>query len=184
MQKKLRLILLVLVLVLVLGGAYAGYHALRDKIGVPTAPAQISETFADCTVYDAQGEPFALSSLLGKPILLNFWATWCPYCVEEFPDLQRLYEAYGDKINFLMANYTDGARETVETAGAFIAENGYTFPVCFDKDSSALEAYLVYSFPTTVFLAPDGTVVYRQSGAMTYAAAEAQILALLGESAS
>ncbi len=184
MQKKLRAILLAIVLVLVLGGAYAGYHKLRDQMPLSGlfSPVRVSETFADCTVYQADGSPAALSSLLGKPVLLNFWATWCPYCVEEFPDLQRAYEDFGDKVNFVMVNVTDGVRETVETASAFVAENGYTFPVYYDKDSSAQRAYGVYSFPTTALLSADGTLVALRPGAMTYEMVAAQLASLLQQS--
>lgn len=170
MQKKLRFFLLLLVFVLLLGGAYAGYRKLQPSVNTPDAPISVTpaESFADCTVYDANGEPVALSSLLGKPVFLNFWATWCPYCVEEFPELQRAFEEYGDKVHFAMINYTDGVRETVETASAFTEENGYTFPVYYDLDSAALEQYGVFSFPTSALLSADGVLTERRTGAVTY----------------
>ena len=180
MQKKLRFLLLALVFVLLLGGAYAGYRKLGSKL-LPdsSAPAEMSEQFMDCTFYNAAGEPVALSSLLGKPTLVNFWATWCPFCLEEFPELQKVFEDYGDRVNFVMVNDTDGVRETVETASSFLAETGYTFPVYFDRDSSAVSTYAVYNFPTTLFLAPDGALKFRYAGAMTYEMVAAQLDALL-----
>ena len=174
MQKKIRVILLLLVFVLVLGGAYAAYHKLSPRLESPSpaAPVEAAESFVDFTVYDADGNPVALSSLLGKPVLVNYWATWCPYCVQEFPAMQEAYEAFGDRVNFVMVNITDGVRETVQTASDFIAENGYTFPVYFDSAESACDAYGVYSYPTTLFLAADGTRIYQFPGALQYESIE------------
>ena len=183
MQKKLRFVLLAVVLVLVLGGAYAGYQKLGSTVQTPDISVSVpaSESFTDCTVYTADGRNVALSSLLDKPVVVNFWATWCPFCVEEFPELQKAFEDYGDKVNFAMVNYTDGVRETVETASAYIAENGYTFPVYYDLDSSALDNYGVYSFPTTLIFAPDGSQAFRYSGALTYEMVAGRLEALTAQ---
>lgn len=181
MQKKLRLLILVLVFVLVLGGAYAAYHRLRTDVEVPAPPAaaERSDSFIDFTVYTAEGEPVKLSSLPGKPTLINFWATWCPYCLQEFPEMQSAFDAYGDKVNFAMVDATDGARETFEKAKSFLEENGYTFPGYYDLDTDALNAYGVYNLPTTILLDAKGTIVFRHAGALTYEILEQQILKLL-----
>ena len=181
MQKKLRLLILVLVFVLVLGGAYAAYQRLRADVDVPAlpTPAELSDSFADFTVYTADGEQVKLSSLLGKPTLVNFWATWCPYCLQEFPEMQRAFDDYGDKVNFAMVDATDGVRETVENAKGFLEENGYSFPGYYDLDTEALNAYGVYNFPTTILFDADGTIVFRHAGAMTYEILEGQFLKLL-----
>lgn len=120
----------------------------------------------DFTVYNLEGDPVQLSDYFGKPIVLNFWASWCGPCKMEMPDFQKKYEAMGEKISFLMVNMTDGGRETVESASDFIAEQGYTFPVFYDKDSDAANAYSVYSLPTTYFIDAQGCAVAQATGSI------------------
>lgn len=70
----------------------------------------------------------------------------------EMPDFEEKYRELGGEINFLMVNMTDGSRETVKTASAFIEKKGYTFPVYYDTESNAAITYNVYSLPTTYFI--------------------------------
>ena len=74
----------------------------------------------DFNVYDKDGNTVHLSVFFGKPIVLNFWASWCGPCQSEMPDFNEKYAELGDDIHFVMVNMTDGGRETVETASAFI----------------------------------------------------------------
>ena len=74
----------------------------------------------DFEVIDKEGNPVKLSSFFGKPIVLNFWASWCGPCQSEMPDFNEKYAELGGDVHFVMVNMTDGGRETVETASAFI----------------------------------------------------------------
>lgn len=103
----------------------------------------------DFTVYDADGNEVLLSEYFGKPIVLNFWASWCSPCQMEMPDFHEKYLEIGEDVQFLMINMTDGSRETVEIASEFIEEKGYTFPVFYDTKSDAAMTYGAYSLPTT-----------------------------------
>ena len=117
----------------------------------------------DFTVYDGDGNPVSLSDFIGKPVIVKFWASWCGPCKSEMPDFEEVYTKYGDDIHFLMINSTDGSRETVETAKAFIAEQGYTFPVYFDTDYDASTTYGVSGIPMTFFIDAEGhAVAYGQ----------------------
>ena len=120
----------------------------------------------DFTVYDADGEAVSLSDFAGTPVVLNFWASWCGPCQSEMPDFEQAYQDYGDRVQFLMVNATDGSRETVDTASAFVQEQGYTFPVYYDTDNDASMTYGVYALPTTYFIGADGSAVARASGAL------------------
>ncbi|MDD3413880.1 MAG: TlpA disulfide reductase family protein [Lachnospiraceae bacterium] len=121
---------------------------------------------ADFTVVDSNGEERTLNSFIGKPIVLNFWASWCPPCKGEFPDFQTAYEKYGSDVEFVMVNLTDGVRETKETAADYIDSNGYTLPIYYDIEQSASNAYSIYSIPTTYFIDADGKIETSAQGAI------------------
>lgn len=116
------------------------------------------------TVENAAGEEVELYSFVGKPIVLNFWASWCGPCKMELPDFQSAYEAYGEEVEFLLVNLTDGMQETKETAAAFMESEGYTLPVYYDTKQEAAYAYQVYSIPTTYLIDASGEVVAKASG--------------------
>ena len=124
------------------------------------------------TVYDLEGNEVNLTDFFGKPIIVNFWASWCGPCKMEMPDFNEAYETYKDEIEFLMVNMTDGSRETVEKASSFITESGYTFPVYYDTDYSAAITYSVSSLPTSYFLNADGELVTYARGAINAATLE------------
>ena len=120
----------------------------------------------DFTVYDAEGNEVRLSDYQGTPVVMNFWASWCGPCQSEMPDFNEAYEEQGEEIYFLMINMTDGSRETVESASAFVEGEGYTFPVFYDTASEAAMTYGAYSLPTTYFIDAEGHAIAKASGAI------------------
>ena len=183
-QKKTRLLVLALGLVLLLGGAALLYGRLSQDIEAQTLGTQQSATsgstsesssaegaqkereqMPDFTVVDGDGNPVSLSDFFGKPIILNFWASWCGPCKMEMPDFEEAYAELGKDIHFLMVNMTSG-RETLESAAAFIEEQGYSFPVYYDTDADAAMSYGVYSLPTTLFIDADGYGIAQATGAI------------------
>ena len=116
------------------------------------------------TLLDRNGNAVKLSDFYGKPIVLNFWASWCPPCKAELPDFDAAYKKYEGEVVFLMVNMTDGDRETVATAKQFVESMGYTFPVYFDTKYEAAYAFGVSSIPQTYFFDADGNVVARATG--------------------
>ena len=176
MESKKKFLILVLVFALLMGGAYVLYTQLGDTLTpdrLQTQPTQDSTDATlpqnkapDFTVYDAEGNEVKLSSCIGKPVVLNFWASWCGPCQSEMPDFQKKYEELGDKIQFLMVNMTTG-RETLDSAKGFVAEKGYTFPVFYDTKEQAAIAYSVYSLPTTYFIDAEGNLVAQATGAIS-----------------
>lgn len=124
-------------------------------------------TAPDFVVYNEKGEKVKLSDFKGKPVVLNFWATWCYYCKEEMPDFDKAFEKYPD-VQFLMVNVTDNVQETVESAKEFVQKKGYKFDVFFDTEQSATSAYYVSGLPATFFIDKDGQLVTRASGMLDY----------------
>lgn len=175
MRQKLIVLLFVFIfIILILGAAVLydrfGSHMDTDMLAgthsnaaVQTAPAA-----PDFTVQDRNGNDVRLSDYLGTPVVINFWATWCGYCIQEMPDFEKAWQEYGDQVAFLMINQTDGMQETVKSATAHADSAGYTFPIYFDTQMEAAIAYNVTSIPATYFIGADGTLVTKSKGMMDY----------------
>ena len=88
----------------------------------------------DFTVINNEGESVSLSDFFGKPIIVNFWASWCGPCKMELPEFEKAYKTYGEEIEFLMVNLTDEYGETVESVKKFTKDNKYNFPLYFDTE--------------------------------------------------
>jgi len=147
------------------GTATTTANGTTAATGGTTAPQTPTTPAPDFTAYTAAGEAVKLSEYKGKPIVLNFWASWCGPCQSEMPDFDAKHKALGDKVQFLMVNMT-GGRETLATAKKFIADKGYTFPVLYDTEADAATVYGVYSLPTTYFVDANGNLVAQATGAI------------------
>ena len=184
--KVLKLIIWVLLFATVITGAYILYNRLSAQVQLPgigeDAAAQSSSVYQapDFTVYDLEGNPHTLCDFTGKPVVLNFWASWCGPCKSEMPTFQKFYEEYGDQVHFLMVNLTDGGQETVQTASAYIASCGYTFPVYYDTQREAAYQYGVNAVPVTYFIDAQGKMLGGASGALSAERLQQGIDHLLG----
>lgn len=130
-----------------------------------SVPAELQ--IPDFTMYDLDGNEVKLSDFVGKPIIVNFWATWCGPCKNEMPYFQNMYDKYGDQVTFIMLNATDGARDTVEKVKKFVSDTGYTFPVYYDTEMSGIILYGVYAYPSTLIINADGTIYNGHVGGLT-----------------
>ena len=177
MNQKKTVCIIVLALIVMLGGAKFLYDRIGSQVERESLAVQEQQSeegtqqkekilAPDFTVYDREGSEVHLSDYLGKPVILNFWASWCGPCQMEMPDFEEKYLELGESIQFLMINMTDGGRETVKSASEFISKAGYTFPVFYDREASAAMAYQAYSLPMTFFIDAEGYAIAQATGAI------------------
>ena len=136
----------------------------------------------DFTAEDYNGNEVKLSDYIGTPIVLNFWASWCPPCREEMPHFNKVSEEYSDdELIFLMVDLVDGQGETVESGKQHVEESGYTFTVLFDTKQEAAITYGLSSIPLTVFIDKDGYIEGVARGAINEETLRYGITLILGE---
>lgn len=126
----------------------------------------------DFTLTDQYGNSHTLSDYKGKTVFLNFWATWCPPCRAEMPDIQELYETYdqeGDDALVILgvASPNIGGEQSEEGVKKFLEDNGYTYPVLMDTTGEQFMNYGVFSYPTTFMIDRDGNVFGYVSGQLS-----------------
>ena len=155
MKKLIILILTVLMLCLGAASADTGF-----ELGKP---------FMDFTAADTEGNTFTLSEALKdhEAVLLNIWATWCGPCQSEFPDLEKAYQQYKDKVAFIALSYDDG--DTNEKIAAFKEEYNLTFPMGRDEGSALYNYVAQYGVPTTVVIDRFGNTGFLRLGSFNTA---------------
>jgi peroxiredoxin len=167
MDKGTKIIIVIAVCALLLMLSTFGYDIFfkKDK---PQVQSLLSSSLVqdknnsapDFTVQDADGNNVSLSDFKGKPVVLNIWVSWCPFCKAEMPDYENMYREYKAKgVIFMMINQTDGKKETTSTAKKFLKENNYTFTAFFDTKYAASEAFGVSTIPDSFFINKDGKIV-------------------------
>lgn len=119
----------------------------------------------DFKLKDLNGKEVSLSDLRGKKVFLNFWASWCPPCKAEMPDIERLYEETKDSDLVILAVNLGEDKDTVKS---FIDKNNYKFRILLDSDQTVAEQYSITSIPTSFFIDKNGIIVSKKIGAMTY----------------
>lgn len=111
------------------------------------------------------GKTVALKDNQGKPTLINFWASWCPPCKVEMPHIQKAYETYDDRVNFLMVNLT--AMDQINDVKNFLKNEGYNFPVLLDQTGDVGMLYQSVSIPTTFVVDQQGIIAEHIIGPMS-----------------
>jgi len=169
MKQSTKAIIWTAATILVIGGSLFAYQMLKNnydetqQTSSQTSSSEIQLTPAsDFTVYDADGNEVTLSSKFGKPIVLNFWASWCGPCQSELPDFNKVYAELGGQVEFFMVNLDSAGTE--DDVQDFLTENGYTFPVYYDTNYEGAIAYGVTGIPASYFINSDGNIVVTQHG--------------------
>jgi peroxiredoxin len=142
------------------------------------SPLAVGQPAPDFTTHDTHDNVVALQAYHGRPVVLNFWATWCVPCRQELPVLQAAYEAYRDKGLVILAISQDVA-EKKETVRSYVANLGVTFPPLLDPQGSVAAHYNIFLLPSTIFIDPAGTVVAMHFGPMTRPQIDKHLVAIL-----
>ncbi|MCG8401194.1 MAG: TlpA family protein disulfide reductase [Firmicutes bacterium] len=184
---KIRLITLIVVLVLVAAGFFftrsgddgdlagaelAGEVSLTHPGEQKTVDPDMSPP--DFFITGKDEKVTSLAELKGKPVLINFWTTRCPPCVDEMPDLDKLYREYGNEVEFILINIT-AQEKSVADVTTFLADNNYVLPVYLDRQAEVARAYGIRGTPTTVVVGAGGEVVYAAAGRISYEQAKSLI---------
>jgi cytochrome c biogenesis protein CcmG/thiol:disulfide interchange protein DsbE len=146
--------------------------------GPTISPTTIGSVAPDFSLVDLDGNMVHLADLRGQPVIVNFWASWCGPCVDEFPLLKSVADQHtSDGLVVLGIVYQDRS----EAARAFMEQNGGTWQALMDPDDRVARAYNIFGPPETYFVGRDGTNVARHIGQLTAASLDAKVAAIMDE---
>lgn len=151
------LIKLALIVILALGLLMMGCSSKSEP-----EVAQVGGISPDFKLQSLDGQSVSLSDFKGKPILINFWASWCGPCGYEMPYLQEVYEEWSDKEVVLLAINIGDSSSTVEK---FMQDHNLSFPVLLDTKQIVSQKYNIMALPTTFFIGKDGVIQEKIMGA-------------------
>lgn len=139
----------VLVVVVVLVAAWGGLAAANEEEGI---------LVPDFSLVSSAGEVVRLSDFRGQVVVLNFWATWCPYCLEEMQILQELHQEWSEtgEAVLLLLDQVDGQFETEESGAKYLADHGYTMTNLLDYGTIGYQMFGIPGLPTTVVIDGEG----------------------------
>jgi cytochrome c biogenesis protein CcmG, thiol:disulfide interchange protein DsbE len=164
---------------LIVGVAAVAAVVAASRGGLPSAPAVTGGGSAPAFELDnvrPDDAPVSLAAARGKPVVLNFWASWCVPCRREMPAFQAVHQATKDRVTFLGVNNQDQRGPALR----LLAETGVRYSSGFDPTGEVALAYGLYGMPTTVFISADGQLLERKTGEISRAQLEASIDRLFG----
>ncbi len=138
----------------------------------PDVGIRVGNLAPDFTLKTLDGQTVKLSDYRGKPVLVNFWATWCPPCRQEMPDLEKAYQKYKDQGMVFLGIDMQEDQGTVKN---FVQQNGYHWTFAIDADSRVADTYQASAIPTSYFVDKNGIIRDTQIGAITPSLLEAKL---------
>lgn len=163
------------IVVVAFGFVYFGSGGTQRGIGPGSLVGSPAQSFR---AESLSGAPASLQSFRGKIVVLNLWASWCPPCRAEMPDLQRLYRTYKNR-NVVVLGVNQG--ESAQRAGDFARSLQIDFPILLDQSQQYGRVYAALGLPSTFVIDPAGTVASGFDGALTFDQMTAAIRPLLGK---
>lgn len=138
-----------------------------------TTGVKVGELAPDFTLTDLEGSPFRLSDLRGKVVFINFWATWCPSCRAEMPEIEAIHQEYRDRGVVVVGV---DILETEDKVRQFVRQGGYSWTFVIDTTGEVSSKYEVAAIPTSFFIDREGIIRAVNIGAMTKRGMEAQLV--------
>lgn len=189
-MKKNLIVIAVILIILAVGGYFVFSRGTQEDI-TPSeeqeitegVPAQISGSFRkgqpapDFTLIDFDGSSHKISDFMGKAVVLDFWAAWCPFCVNEMPELQAAQDKYGDALIMIGVHRTN--TESLSKGKEFAEDRGVSYLLVYDSDDSLYKAAGGFGMPVTVFIDKNGIVSETKSGPKTKEEIEEKVSNLL-----
>jgi peroxiredoxin len=162
----MRNLMLVVIIALVGASVYLVSSSSSRPPSEWVKPVAVGDLAPDFQLEDTKGNKVSLSDLRGKIVLVNFWATWCPPCIEEMPSMERLNEVIaGNDFVMLAINAEENGRSIVP---AFLEKTPYTFPILYDNKGVVQKRYGVFKFPESFIVNKDGTVAEKIIGPLDW----------------
>ncbi len=156
-----------IIAVIIVGLAgWAVYDFVLSSPGSSKVGIEKGDIAPDFELETIDGDVLQLSDLQGQKVLLNFWATWCPPCRVEIPDLQAYHESHDD-VMIVAVNATE-TENSIRNVTGFVEEYGMTFNVVLDENTIVTDKYEAYSLPTSYLLNSDGTIYQKIIGPLNY----------------
>jgi thiol-disulfide isomerase/thioredoxin len=165
-----------MIALLILGPAWIVVSRVPATPDPTTVAPQVGFLAPDFTATTLAGQSVTLRQWQGRPVVLNFWATWCPPCRAELPHFQAAHEAYGDEVVILAID----EREDPRHVAGFARQFGLTFPIPLDTDGRMGVEYRVRSLPTTYFIDADGVIRRVIRGTTTRAVLDSTLADIAG----
>ena len=140
----------------------------------PKTKAVVGLNAPGFSLNDPSGKTYTLSELKGSVVFINFWATWCPPCIEEIPSIQNLYNGFKDKKEFRMVTIL--YKDDYEKAMAYLKQNNYALPVLMDREGKSAKAYGVTGVPETYIVDKQGVLREKVIGPADWNSSQADSL--------
>jgi cytochrome c biogenesis protein CcmG/thiol:disulfide interchange protein DsbE len=154
------------------------WAALLAARSLPSAGPQVGDPAPDFALADLDGQPLRLADLGGRPVIVNFWASWCGPCVEEFPILARALREHREEGLVVVGIVV---RDNSEAARGFMTRMDAPWPAAMDPGEEIARRFGIYAPPETFFIDADGTIAGRQIGQLTSADLDRQLALILGK---
>lgn len=172
----------VLVLLSALIGGAVWYFAMRPGVAdkgqtPPAADVARGDKLPALTLPDEGGRAVVLPPTNGRVTVLNFWASWCPPCRGEMPDLAQFAQQHRGQVNF----YAINLQESPAKVQAYLAREQLSLPVLFDQNGAAAQALRITAIPTTVLVDKNGVIRFRKTGPVTQEELRAAVTVAAGE---
>lgn len=168
--------LLILVLILIVGGIYLLQKPTLDEKAVINCKQNYDLNSLNLSLSDSNGKMFCLGDFVGKPIVINAWASWCPFCVNELPDFDKLQEKYEGEIQVIAINRKESSKDIKRYLDTIEIKSSILF--LEDQPDSFYESLQGFSMPETLFINAKGELIKHKRGFMSFVDMDNEIINL------